>query len=424
MMLLLTFVQGAASAQDRDEVRRVVRGGVVYEIQGEVWKCTGFDFTDGSFPADGVITILSKLDNLPNYGDPVPVTEIVNSAFNKTGNQVIHGVNIKNGITTIGQDAFSGCVNITHITLPRSIEKVGMGALCCGDNLRWVDCLEVTDKWDVQLLEESIREFGITDYLMKLDFTLLYMPQWWTTGGTNIIITDANENRSCQKFHYSRNMDYCVPYGFTAEKITVPDDQKLAADDEGAYSVCLPYSLPVPDGAKAYSLRKRNDTYVYFGLISGDMKPFKPYLIVATKNVALDCDSEQDLLTTEAAEAQLSTNTANGVTIHGTLRRIGNTAAAEGAYYVLQANNEWKKVAANTSVTVPPYRAFLTLDQTQSGNFSIGFSDETDDISTPTAIPVAETQDDRWNTLSGQQLNGRPTANGVFIHNGLKVVIR
>ena len=66
-MLLLALVQGAASAQDRDEVRRVVRGGVVYEFvqagNNSAWKCTGYDSTDDSFPPDGVITILNKLEN-------------------------------------------------------------------------------------------------------------------------------------------------------------------------------------------------------------------------------------------------------------------------------------------------------------------------------------------------------------------------
>lgn len=426
VMLLLALVQGAASAQDRDEVRRVVRGGVVYEIQGVVWKCTGYDSSDDSFPPDGVITILSELENVGDNEEPIPITEIVNWAFNDQSNnvdtEVIHGVVISEGIKTIGQYAFNRCVNITHITLPSTIEFVGEGAFHCGDNLRWVDCRQVKPAWNNQLSNDDyISFFGPSDYLMNLKFTLLYMPSWWKIGGTNVILTDASGNRSCQEFHYSRNMDYCVPDGFTAAKCTVL--QKLAAD-EGAYSVCLPYSLPVPQGAKAYSLRKRNDTDVCFSQITGNMEPFKPYLIVASENVALDCDSEQELLATEDAEARLTTDNANGVTIYGTLKRIGNTAAANGAYYVLQANNEWKKVTTqNSTVTVPPYRVFLTLDQAQSGNLHFSFYDAEDAITVPTASPI-QAQDDRWNTIHGQQLDGQPTTKGVFIHNGRKVVVR
>lgn len=435
-MLLLALVQGAASAQNRDQVTRVVRGGVVYEFvqagNNSAWKCTGYDSTDDSFPPDGVITILNKLENVGDYEEPIPVTEIIASAFNKTNNEDIHGVNIEKGITTIGEDAFSGCVNITHITLPPSIEKVGMGAFNCGDNLRWVDCRQVGGdeggvwKTHLEQLLSSDDYFifaGPIAYFINNDFTMLYMPDWWEIGGTNIVLTDANGNRSCQEFHYSRNMDYCVPDGFTAAKCTVPVKQKLAAD-EGAYSVCLPYSLPVPQGAKAYSLRKRNDTDVCFSQITGNMEPFKPYLIVASENVALDCDSEQELLATEAAEARLTTDKANGVTIHGTLKRIGNSVAANGEYYVLQANNEWKKVSTqNSNVTVPPFRAFLTLDQAQSGNLHFSFYDAEDAITVPIASPI-QIQDDRWNTIHGQQLNGQPKTKGVFIHNGHKIVVR
>lgn len=423
-MLLLALVQGAASAQ---EVNRVVREGVVYELMGpsnnKVWKCSGYDSSDDSFPSSGMITILSELKDVGDHEEPIPITEIVEWAFNDQDNNVntvdIKGVVISEGIKTIGQFAFNRCINITDITLPSTIEYVGEGAFHCGDNLRWVDCRKVSRTWNNQLSNDDyISYYGLYDYLMDLEFTLLYMPSWWTTDGTNIVITNGG-NRTCKEFYYSRNMDYCVPDGFTAEKISVYE--KLAAD-EGAYSVCLPYSWPVPDGAKAYKLKRRDDNDVYFSRITGDMEPFKPYLIIATEDIKFNCDSERELLTTEAAEGQLTTNTANGVTIHGTLKRIGNTEAAEGAYYVLQANNEWKLVATNTTVTVPPYRAFLTLNQSQPTNFSIGFSDETDAISMTTA--VTETQDDRWNTLSGQQLNGQPTANGVFIHNGRKVVVR
>ena len=91
---------------------------------------------------------------------------------------------------------------------------------------------------------------------------------------------------------------------------------------------------------------------------------------------------------------------------------------------MLQANNEWKKVTTqNSTVTVPPYRVFLTLDQAQSGNLHFSFYDAEDAITVPTASPI-QIQDDRWNTIHGQQLNGQPKTKGVFIHNGRKIVVR
>ncbi len=422
-MLLLALAQGAAFAQG---VTRVVKGGVVYEFvqagNNSAWKCTGYDKSDTSFPSDGFITILSELE-ISGYDEHIPVTEIVDWAFNDKNhpvdNEDIKGVVINDGIKVIGEYAFNRCVNITNITLPYTIEKVGMGAFHCGDRLRWVDCRAVEDGiWNQQLINEGVNYYGLTDYLMNLEFTLIYMKSWWTTAGTNIVI-DNNGNRTCAEFHYSLNMDYCVPYGFTATKISaVPN---LAAD-AGAYSVCLPYSLPIPQGAKAYSLKKKDDNDVYFKRINGDMEAFKPYLIVSPENnVQLGCNDERQLPTTEEAVAQF--DTANGVTIHGTFHRIGYTEAAEN-YYVLQANNEWKLVGGgNTSVTVPPYRAYLTLDGAQAASFYIGFSDDTEGISSPESIS-ADSSSDKWLMPDGRQLKDKPTGKGLYIHGKRKVVVK
>ena len=258
VMLLLAIVQGAAFAQV--EVKKVVKDGVVYEFDGSDWKCTGYDRSDPNFPPNGVITILSEIEvEMPGFDEPLSKTikEITASAFNDKSHDVdnedIRGVMISEGIEVIGQYAFNRCVNITGITLPSTIKEVGMGAFHCGDGLRWVDCRRVNDAWNNQLSNDyEVMYYGLADYLMNLEFTLIYMPSWWRTADRNIVIAgDANGgNLSCEEFYFSRNMDYCVPYSFTASKITVKE--KLGADANGAYSVCLPYSLPVPQGAKAY----------------------------------------------------------------------------------------------------------------------------------------------------------------------------
>lgn len=421
-MLLLALAQGAAFA---DGVNRIVVGGVVYEFvqagDNSAWKCTGYDKSDTSFPIDGVITILSALD-LSGHDEPVAITEITEWAFNDRSHDVdtedIRGVVISEGIKVIGEYAFNRCVNITDITLPSTIEKVGMGAFHCGDGLRWVDCREVTEAWNNHLREEYVNFIGPTYYLTDLEFTLIYMPSWWTTADTNTVIEGNDGSRSCAEFHFSRNMDYCVPYSFTASKISAWP--KLTAD-AGAYSVCLPYSLPVPQGAKAYSLKRKDDNDVYFRLITGEMEAYRPYLILSPENdVFLDCNEERELPST--TEAQALYDTANGVTIHGTLQRISNAEAAEN-YYVLQANNEWKLVPGNSTVTVPPYRAYLTLDDAQSANVRFEFSEETDGISSPESISPADFSSDRWLMLDGRHLNGKPEKKGIYIHGGRKVVV-
>lgn len=429
VMLLLAIVQGAAFAQG--EINRVVKNGVVYEYDNSDWKCTGYDRSDPNFPPDGVITILSDIEvEMPGFDEPVSITitEIAASAFNDESHPVdnkdIRGVIISEGIEVIGQDAFNRCVNITNITLPTTIKKVGTGAFHCGDGLRWVDCRLVNSTWNKQLgYDDEVMYYGLANYLMNLEFTLIYMPSWWKTAGRNIVIAgDATGgNLSCQDFYFSRNMDYCVPFGFTAGKVTVKE--MLRADADGAYSVCLPYSLPVPQGAKAYSLKRKAENDVFFGLVTGDMEACKPYLIMAPDmDIALDCKDERVLPTTVDAVAQ--STTASTVTIHGTLQRISTANAAENDYYVLQANNEWKLVSGSSTVTVPPYRAYLTLDNTQSASINIGFSDETDGISSPESTFPTDSSPDDWWTLDGRKLDGPPAVKGIYINGARKVVVR
>lgn len=116
--------------------------------------------------------------------------------------------------------------------------------------------------------------------------------------------------------------------------------------------------------------------------------------------------------------------TASTVTIHGTLQRISTANAAEKDYYVLQANNEWKLVSGSSTVTVPPYRAYLTLDNTQSASVNIGFSDETDGISSPESTFPTDSSPDDWWTLDGRKLDSRPAVKGIYINGTRKIVVK
>ncbi len=176
--------------------------------------------------------------------------------------------------------------------------------------------------------------------------------------------------------------------------------------------------------SKAYELRRKENNDVYFGLISGDMAAFTPYLIVAeTGNAALGCERETSILSTEAAESSLESVTALGISIHGTFRRINNVEAAGNKYYVLQNRNEWKLVGPNSSVGVPPFRAYLTLSGSQPANFQIGFEDSTEGIS-PTETTDNHYGIDVWYTLHCQRLSSSPSVPGIYIHGDRKIMVR
>ncbi len=116
LLLAASFTTGHADAIEVDEI--------FYEINGNSATVTGADR-----PQDGVV-------NIPESVDGIPVTAINSWAFSGweglsqawMGDPWIKSVNIGNAVTTIGDNAFYGCTNLTSITIPSSVTSIGANA--------------------------------------------------------------------------------------------------------------------------------------------------------------------------------------------------------------------------------------------------------------------------------------------------------
>ncbi|MBR7054806.1 MAG: leucine-rich repeat protein [Prevotella sp.] len=415
-VLFLAMLPGTARAQ----TDRVVVDGVVYTFQpfgpGGDFAVTGIDYE--TLPYDGVITIKDGLvlEAFPGEFRPYPVTSILDNAF--IDDDALKGVIFEDGIQSIGSNAFKGCSGITSLTLPTSLLRVGWGAFACGDNLRWIDARNVGEQWK----DEYDGYDGLGEIGVPL-FTLLYMPSWCSSGGTNVVLTDpGTQEPSCQDFYFDSEMDYNVPWGFTAEKVRTT--RKLPMD-KSAYTICLPYDLNIPQNAKAYAMMETEDpteNKVIFSQVLGTLDKGMPYLMVADADVSLDSDVPSQILSTE--EAQTSTATVAGVTINGTYATISNTDAAVMKAYGLKDGNIWWVVSTkNPSFYIPPFRAFLTGEALQSNSFSFAFSDDIDAIRLLTD-GTAAIDNDVWYTLQGVQLPSQPHTPGVYVHHGRKYVVK
>ncbi len=415
-VLFLAMLPGTAWAQ----TDRVVVDGVVYTFQpfgpGGDFAVTGIDYE--TLPYDGVITIKDGLvlEAFPGEFRPYPVTSILDNAF--IDDDALKGVIFEDGIQSIGSNAFKGCSGITSLTLPTSLLRVGWGAFACGDNLRWIDARNVGEQWK----DEYDGYDGLGEIGVPL-FTLLYMPSWCSSGGTNVVLSDAStQERSCQDFFFDSEKDYNVPWGFTAEKVRTT---RTLAKDNSAYTICLPYDLNIPQNAKAYAMVETKDPKegkVIFSQVLGTLDKGMPYLMVADADVSLDSDVPSEILSTE--EAQTSTATVAGVTINGTFATISNTDAAVMKAYGLKDGNIWWVVSTkNPSFYIPPFRAFLTGEALQSNSFSFAFSDDIDAIRLLTD-GTAAIDNDVWYTLQGVQLPSQPHTPGVYVHHGRKYVVK
>ena len=72
---------------------------------------------------------------------------------------------------------------------------------------------------------------------------------------------------------------------------------------------------------------------------------------------------------------------------------------------------------------IAPYRAYLTHGEVSNqAKYHIIFLDETTGINN--TVPQNRVQSEKWYTLEGVQLSGKPTSKGIYIYKGKKVVVK
>ena len=72
---------------------------------------------------------------------------------------------------------------------------------------------------------------------------------------------------------------------------------------------------------------------------------------------------------------------------------------------------------------IAPYRAYLTHNEVSSqAKYHIIFLDETTGINN--TVPQNRVQSEKWYTLEGVQLSGKPTKKGIYIINGKKRILK
>jgi hypothetical protein len=302
---------------------------------------------------------------------------------------------------------------LERIALPMPLDSIEENSFANAKGLRWADFMMCMPTVIGQLRNGGLRNVGLSEN------TLCFMPsEYGETQEVNVVVGDTTSTMNCASYRLVDGQDYDVPYAFKAAQV---ENTRTLGKSTAPYTICLPYDLPVPNGAKAYKLSGRSSTELVFTQTLETLEALQPYLIWTTNGDALLNTGAADI-PTSGGMTYGHQHDAPGFSMRGTLSGISNAEAAELGAYTLQQDGKWHPVMDDTDVhraaTILPYRAYL-LENRRPGARAIGMT-----LEGTTGIEQLRTIDsdgtERVYDLNGRQLSA-PTK-GISIINGRKII--
>ena len=306
---------------------------------------------------------------------------------------------------------------LEHIGMPMMLEQIEDNSFSDAKNLRWADftnCLDIDMMANLQ--NGGLRKKGLTEN------TLCYLPTaYGQTDEVNVVVGDTTGVMNCATYRLIDGQDYDVPYKFNAAKV---ENTRTLAKSAAPYTICLPYDMQIPNGAKAYRLSGRSTNELIFTETTETLQALQPYLIWTTSgDASLDAGAAE--IPASGGNTFGKQQDAPGFSMRGTLYGISNAEAAELGAYTLQQDGKWHPVMSDTdehrAARILPFRAYLLQNRGVAGARAIGMTLE--DV---TGIEQLRTIDsngtERIYDLNGRQLSAPTT--GINIINGKKVIKR
>ena len=325
-------------------------------------------------------------------------------------------------VDSLSKATFAPLAQLEQMAMPAALSAIEDKLFEQNKKLRYVDFLSCQDDDFVR----SLTNTGMERMGLDREHTLLYMPAAYGYTGEDNVVWDNGGKLQAQKYYLIDSLDYMVPYAF--EVGIIDNDRKLKAS-EVPYTVCLPYTLKVPSGSRAYKLSERDGNTLVFEEVYGEMEAMKPYLLVVDGSLRLNTDYVTLYTYTPQTVPASGGSTyghqddAPGYSLRGSFDAISNAEAAELGAYVLQSDGNWHPVTtAQSQVSLKPFRAFLLPSARHAGTRAISMSlvDEN-----TTGIDTIETIDQdgthRYYDLNGREIDVR-SAKGIVIRNGKKVI--
>ena len=195
---------------------------------------------------------------------------------------------------------------------------------------------------------------------------------------------------------------------------------KLPSSGIGTFSAKAKFALP--DGLKAYYCKGYADGQISAVAING--------VVPANTGVILKGEPGETytLTGTNSEAASVTDNALVAVTEETVITQTVKIGDVEYTNFGL-SGGVFKKVNSKGG-TVKANRAYLQIPSsalppaTAAEGIILVWDEETDGIEIVQTSTVKPQHDDAWFTLDGRQLSGKPTAKGLYIVNGKKVIIK
>ena len=394
---------------------------------------------------------------LPSVTIPASVTTIGDFAF--MGCTALSSVTIPASVTTIGESAFRGCTALTSVTIPASVTTIESGAFDGCTALTSVtipasvttigedafrDCTALTS---VTIFSPSLTSYETLAFAGNAADRKIFVP----SGSLSTYKTGWNSYATAIEpldYIIDENKDVSILSNGTGKNVAL----KRAFPKGKKQTVCLPFAPG--------ELLKYGKVWEFTG-ISGDNKAVMtqresglqantPYIFEATN----------DLLNITFPSVGISIGTdpktedaTAGFTFHGTYTQkhwlATSDEVTQGTIYGFMAEDNdgqatGQFVRARRETFLRPFSCYLeyngalndTAPTSQAPSLRSpmeALPDVIDIVWQPAVGSTTEitttdftdyTDSDAWYTLSGTRLNGKPSAKGLYIVNGRKVVIK
>ena len=335
---------------------------------------------------------------------PASVTTIGNDAFCRcTG---LTSIEIPAGMTDIGNDAFSGCSGLTSVTIyAPSLTTYGNNAFASNREGR-----------KIYVFSNSLTTYKEHAYDMEVFENDLQAI-------TDINLRDNDDNRSL--------VEAANDNALGALNVTLKG-RKLYKD--GAWNtLCLPFDVTIKesvldgDDVKAMVLDDKtsglNGDELTLNFVDAPATiPAGTPFIIKWKQAA---NLENPVFTGVTINKTAPEVAFNGGWFEGTYRPVNWAEEDQDILFLGDANTlYYPKAGAHLNA----FRAYFLLED--DSNFGareivVNFGEETTGVvSMHNSECLMLNKADAWYTVNGVKLDGKPTAKGMYIHGGRKVVIK